>query len=119
MLELQSEGIKTADEMFDEAKRANKLMAWILRAVGALVVFIGLKMIFQPLATVADIVPFASKIVGFGTGLAAGFLAIFISLVTIAVGWLYYRPVLGVSLLVVAFGFLIAAFAKKKKVAAQ
>jgi hypothetical protein len=54
-----------------------------------------------------------------GTGLVAAMIAIPLSLITIALGWVVYRPLLGITVLVVAvaaFVFLLRmALARKKK----
>jgi hypothetical protein len=47
------------------------------------------------------VVPVLGHIVEFGTGLLAFVLALALSLITIAIAWIYYRPLLGVALLVV------------------
>ena len=112
---LQSEGIKSAETMFDDAYKANKTMAWIIRLVGFFAILIGFKTIFQPIEIIADFVPFARNIVGIGTGILAWSLTIFLALGTIAVGWIYYRPWLGIPLLVVAVGALIYPFVRGKK----
>jgi len=95
-------GSHTADEMFQSAKTANKTMTWILRAVGLLLLFVGFSMLLHPLAVLADVIPFLGTIVGVGTGLVSFFLAMALGLLTIALGWLAYRPLLGISLLVAA-----------------
>lgn len=109
---LQQNGVHDAAEMFAAAKQNNKMMAWILRIIGFFLMFMGLKTIFQILSTVADVLPFAGKVVSVGTGLIAGLIAIACSLLTIGVAWLYYRPVLGISLLVVTV--VLFVFARMK-----
>lgn len=100
-------GAHSADEMFQSAKAANKTMTWILRGVGLLVLLIGFSLLFKPLAVLADVIPFLGTIVGVGTGIVSFFLAITVGLITIAIGWLAYRPLLGVSLLVGATVVLV------------
>jgi hypothetical protein len=51
-----------------------------------------------------------------GMGLVAGLIAFICSLVTIAIAWLFYRPVLGIILLAVA-GFFGWMLIKKRKAA--
>ena len=107
--------IQSADEMFANAQKANAMMAWLLRAVGMIAIFIGFKMLFEPLVVLADIIPFAAKIVGFGSGLIALCGTLFLGLTSIAVGYLYYRPILGGALLAVAVAALLYPFFKGKK----
>jgi hypothetical protein len=107
-------GTRTAEEMFQSAQASNQTWSWILRAVGFLMMFIGLMMVFAPLAVLADIVPFIGSLVGVGTALIAGLIALPSTLVTIAIAWIVYRPVLGIVLLVVALGSLAAVMSMRK-----
>lgn len=108
---LVKSGFYEADSMFKAAQSENRFLTWILRLGGFLLMFIGLKMVFGPLGVLADVLPFLGNLVRVGTGLVSGILAFVLSLITIAVAWLFYRPVLGAILLVVAIGTLI--FLKK------
>ncbi|PIU48527.1 MAG: hypothetical protein COS94_01695 [Candidatus Hydrogenedentes bacterium CG07_land_8_20_14_0_80_42_17] len=101
-------GIKTADEMFASAEKQNSMMTWILRGVGFILAWIGLSMIFAPLSVIADVVPFIGTIVGAGTSIISFIIALPISLITIAVAWLFFRPVLAIMLLILA-GAIIGA----------
>jgi hypothetical protein len=110
-------GTLTADQMFSSAESANVARTWIVRFLGFLCMLIGFGMIFKPLSVVADVVPFIGSIVGMGTGIVAFALSAPLSLITIAVAWIVYRPILGVILLVVGIGVFVGIFtmAKKKK----
>lgn len=101
-------GSHSADEMFQSAKTANKTLTWILRGVGLLILLIGFGMLFKPLSVLADVIPIFGTIVGVGTGIVSFFLAMTVGLITIAIGWLAYRPLLGISLLVGATAVLAA-----------
>ena len=113
-------GKKSADEMFQSERETNNLFKWILRIVGVLMVVGGLKMIFQILTTLLKVVPFLASIMNFGVSTVCWILGIAWSLIVIAVGWIFYRPLLGIGLLVVA-GALIAwlVVRGKKKQATQ
>lgn len=113
-IELLQDGIVPADAMFKAAHDENSMLTWILRAVGFFMMFMGLGMIFKPLSVIADVVPLFGSIVGAGTGLVAFLLAIVGSLVTIAIGWVFYRPLIGIPLLVIAVGALVFTFRKVK-----
>lgn len=117
---LQS-GTIAADQMFKVQISSNNKMGWILRLVGFIMIFAGFGAIFKILSVIADVVPFIGRIVSFGTGLISGLLATAISLVIIAVAWIYYRPVIAFSLLGGAVIALIIVFTagRKKKAAAQ
>ncbi len=97
-------GLLTADEMFDQAESASKIFRWALRIGGFFLLFIGFSLIFKPLSTILAFIPFLKNIVGFATGLVAFVLAASISLIVIAIAWLFYRPILAVALLAIAGG---------------
>ena len=101
-VELLSEGERTAEEMFAAAKRANRMIAWLLRLLGFLMLFGGVRTMLGPLTVLSDIVPFLGRIVRFGTGLVAFLVAMPCTLATIAIAWIAHRPALGIGLLVAA-----------------
>jgi hypothetical protein len=95
-------GTVSPDAMFKTAEKANKTLTWVLRAAGFLLMFIGLFLIFNPLAVVADVVPIFGSLLRAGVAGSVGLVASALSLVTISVAWLTYRPLLGLALLVLA-----------------
>ena len=107
-------GKKSGDEIIDEEKEVNNFFLWILRIVGTLIVIGGLKGIFDFITTLLKIVPFIANIIGWGIGVVCTVVGVAWSLIIIAIAWLFYRPLLGISLLVLA-GFLIWVFAFKGK----
>ena len=107
-------GKKTGDEIIDDAKSSNNIWTWVLRILGVLLVIGGLKGVFGFIETILKVVPFISNIIGFGVGIVCTILGIVWSLLVIAVAWLFYRPLLGIALLVIA-GLLIWFFAFKGK----
>ena len=107
-------GKKTGDEIIDDAKSSNNIWTWVLRILGVLLVIGGLKGVFGFIETILKVVPFISNIIGFGVGIVCTILGIVWSLLVIAVAWLFYRPLLGIALLVAA-GLLIWIFAFKGK----
>ena len=110
------EGVKDAAAMFETARTNNKIITWLVRIGGFLLMFFGLSMVFKPLSVLADVLPILGDIVEMGMGLVAGLLALVCALVTIAIAWLFYRPILGVILLAVA-GFFIWKLIQKRKAA--
>ena len=109
-----TDGVEDAAAMFATARTNNAIMTWLIRLGGFIVMFIGLGMVFKPLSVLADVLPILGDIVEIGTGLVAGVIAFFCSLVTIAIAWIFYRPVLGILLLVGA-GALIFWLVKKRR----
>lgn len=113
-------GTHSLDEMMTQEKANNKMMAWVLRILGILLLYWGFKNIFAILDTLAKVLPFLSSIVGLGTGLVAGILALALGLIVIAIAWIWYRPLLGILLLafVVAMIWYFTKKGKEKKAAA-
>lgn len=100
--ELLKVGSVSGQVMIQQEQQANVILTWVLRGVGLLVMWIGLLMIFSPLKVLADVIGIFGDIVGAGLGLITGLAAVSLSLITIAVAWLVFRPVLGVGLLLLA-----------------
>ena len=114
-IDMLSDGVKDAAEMFEAARSANTMMTWIVRLVGFLLMFFGLSMVFKPLSVLADVLPILGDIVGIGTGLVAGVVAFVCALVTIAIAWIFYRPVLGILLLAAAGAAIFLLWKKKQE----
>ncbi len=113
-------GSKSADEMFAQMEKENRIMTWILRLVGVVLMFVGITMIFKPLVVVADVVPFIGSLIGGGVAIFAGLVSISLSLLTIALGWVSYRPLVGIPLFILSAGciVLLVRMKRKKKVEA-
>ena len=107
-------GKKTGDEIIEGEKEANNMILWALRIIGIMLVIGGLKGIFGFLETILKVVPFVANIFGWGVGVVCTVIGIVWSLIIIALAWLFYRPLLGIGLLVLA-GFLVWVFAFKGK----
>ena len=107
-------GKKSGDEIIDIEKETNNMLLWVFRIFGVMLVIGGLKGIFGFLETVLKVVPFIANIFGWGVGVVCTILGLVWSLIIIAIAWLFYRPILGITLLVIA-GFLVWVFAFKGK----
>ena len=107
-------GEKDAAEIYESEHDMNNIMLWVLRIVGIMMVIGGLKGIFGFLETLLKVLPFIANILGWGVGVICTVVGVVWSLIVIAIAWLFYRPLLGITLLVVA-GLLIWIFAFKGK----
>jgi Transmembrane protein 43 len=96
-----------AAQMFKEAADANRLITWLVRGIGLLLLAVGFGLFMSPLAVIADFIPPLGSVVRMGTGLVAFLLAIVVGTITIAIAWFYYRPVLAIGIL--AVGAVVAA----------
>jgi hypothetical protein len=116
VVELLQTGTHSAANMFSRAQQENTLLTWVLRMVGFIVMMIGLGMILKPLSVLADVLPLLGNIAEMGIGLVAFLLALVLSLLTIAIAWLFYRPLLSLALLAMAGAavYLYRRIAKSK-----
>jgi hypothetical protein len=104
VIALVQRGEVPASAMFEAAQSANRWLAWLLRGGGFLLVLVGFGAVLRPLSVLADVVPMVGNLVGMGTGMVSFALAAATSMATIAIGWVVYRPVVGVALLLAAAG---------------
>lgn len=106
-LDLLTRGTETAEEMFTAAHEANKIMTWGIRVVGFFLMMSGFSMILKPLAVFASILPFLGRIVETGTNVIAFLLAGILWTVVVAIAWIFYRPILGIAILVVTIALIV------------
>ena len=112
------DGIVPAAKIFADAQSANSKITWLLRLAGLLVMYFGLKMVLGPIDTLVDVIPILNSIVAMGTSLAAGLMSGACALLTIGIAWIYYRPLVGIPLVVGGVALLVMVFLRKKKPAA-
>ena len=84
---------------------ALKVILVVLSIAAALTVMF---LILRPLSVIADVVPILGSIVGAGTGIISLLLAAILSLITVAIAWIVYRPLFGIILILVAVGLTMA-----------
>lgn len=70
-----------------------RFLLWIFRAVGFVVIFVGLTMLVGPLTTLLDFFPTLGRIGGAVVGIIAFPVALLLSAVTIVVGMIAHNPV--------------------------
>lgn len=114
-VELLETGNVPAAAMFEAAEKSNTLLTWVLRVVGLLVMQMGMSMTLRPLSVIADVIPIVGDIVSAGTGIISFLAAGATSLVTISVAWVFYRPLIGVAILAVVVGLVVAIVMLIKK----
>ncbi len=107
-------GIQSPEALFGDAHSDNNIMLWVIRIVGYICVALGICFLAAPLEALANVIPFLGNIVGAASAIIAFIVAIPISLVIIAIAWLFYRPVIAIILLVLAGGVLYMVFKKRK-----
>lgn len=104
-LEFVRVGDVPAAKVFEDAVSANTIATWCVRFAGFLMLFLGFRALFGPLAVLTDIVPFAGRIVRTGLTALAFFVSTPLTLLIVALAWIVARPLLGIFLLLVAGAF--------------
>lgn len=94
-------GTVTPEAMFQSAMSSSAAATWGLRLFGWLLMFGGIMLVVKPLVTIADVIPFLGSILEFGLSIFAGVISATLSMFTIALGWLFFRPMIGIALLFV------------------
>ena len=108
-------GTVGADEMILQARSENNLWAWVLRVIGILLVVGGLKGMFGLLPMLFKVLPFLGSIVDAGVGLVSWIFGLAWSFIIIAIAWLVFRPIIGISLLVLAIAGIVFLKRRGKK----
>ncbi|TGN14707.1 TMEM43 family protein [Leptospira ilyithenensis] len=103
-------GTKDAATMFQEEQDANVFRTWAVRIAGFFAMFLGFRLLFGPIAAAGGWIPILGGILEMGVSIVAGILAFSFSFITIAIAWIFFRPLLGIGLLVLgggAFAYLL------------
>ena len=108
-------GTVGVDEMIEQARSENNMLTWVLRLVGVLLIVIGLKGMFGLLPMLFKVLPFLGSIVDAGVGLVSWILGLAWSFIIIAIAWLVFRPIIGISLLVLAIAGIVFLKRRGKK----
>ena len=115
-------GEVSAQNMVGQMETENTQLTWILRLVGFLLMAFGIGLAMNPLSVFADVIPFLGGLMGAGIALFAAVIAAGLSLTTIALAWIAYRPLFGIGLLVIALALVVGVkmlFAKEEPLPAS
>jgi hypothetical protein len=104
---LAESGEVPAATMFEGAQRRNTIFTWVLRGIGTLAMWFGLSMVFAPITRVLDILPMLGTIGSWGIGLVTGLISLLLSLLTIGLAWVFYRPLLGGTIIALVIALFI------------
>ncbi len=108
-------GIMSAEEMITSEEQQNTIMTWLIRFFGYLFMIFGFSLILKPISVVGDVVPFIGNLLQSGLGVVSIVLATVISFIVIAIAWIFYRPLLGVTLIILAIGIFLFFNGRAKK----
>uniref|UniRef100_A0A674E961 Transmembrane protein 43 n=1 Tax=Salmo trutta TaxID=8032 RepID=A0A674E961_SALTR len=92
----------TAEEVFEREHNNNAMLTWALRTGGWLLMFLGISLMIRIIHTLVDWVPILRELISVGLKLFALCISCSLSLLTIASGWIFYRPLVAVGLIAMA-----------------
>ncbi len=109
-LAMVSAGRYSPGEMFEQAMAENVMLTWMLRGGGLFAMFLGFVMFFGPIGYVARFIPFVGALIVGAKKLMSAGLTMLLGGGTIAVAWLFYRPLVGIPLLLIFGAVAVGAF---------
>lgn len=102
-------GLRGPNEIFHTEHAQNKMQTWIYRMAGWFISFLGLNCLSSLLDIVVDDYPYARGVLVLGvTSLPFSF-SISLSLLFISIGWVLYRPLIGLVLLLISLAPITVA----------
>ena len=110
-------GAHSAQNIILDAQKINSASTWFKRGGGLLANYIGFHMMTSIVSATTDITlnwvpllgPMATSIVKLGVSIANGILASSLSMAIVSIAWLFYRPLIGIPLLLLSFWFFFTA----------
>ncbi|KAM7402131.1 hypothetical protein PAMP_017397 [Pampus punctatissimus] len=88
----------SAEEVFMKEHQYNSMKTWGLRAAGWALMFLSIQLTMRIIYTMVDWVPILRELVSVGLKIFALCVSCSLSLLTIGVGWFFYRPLVAVAL---------------------
>ena len=110
-------GTIDAAAIFNQAQQENRILTWVIRAVGLFVMAFGFMLLMGPLIALADIIPPLGAVLGFGAAAMALLATALVGPLVIAVAWFWYRPLVSIAVIAVglAVAFMTGKFAPRRK----
>lgn len=108
---LAEPGVVPASQMFREKASEERVVTWLLRVVGFIVMLVGFCLMASPLSTLLGVIPLLEDLAEIGAFLTALVIAVPLTLIIIATAWIAHRPLIGVGLIVAA---IVLAFVLRK-----
>jgi hypothetical protein len=96
-------------------QKEDKLIKWLFRGLGALLIVIGYGSILSPISKLASFVPILGNVVGGIVGVISFIIGLVHSLLIIVIAWFRFRPLLAIILLVVIAALIVGLVMLLKK----
>ena len=103
---VQYNGSLDKEAIIEKYKHENHVLTMALRFVGWLLMFFGLKLLTSPLELLFGFIPIFGKIASNISTFVAMLISLVLSLITIAIAWFAYRPIVSIILIVVSVGIV-------------
>ena len=100
-------GNLTGAEILQSLTNQNNTQKWLIRLTGTIFIIISFILIISPLQFLANFIPIFGTIFGWITSLASVVIGLAISLIIIALSWLFYRPLFSIILLIIGVGIIL------------
>lgn len=107
----------TKDEAIATLKTEHKVMGWILRIVGFLLMWIGLSLIFGPISAILDVLPFLGSVGRGLIGVITFIIALVLSIITILISMVFHNTIALIVLVIIAIVVIYLLVGRKKKTA--
>ena len=114
MLAEVSTGVKNKLEVMEEKLTQNKIKTFAIRIGSLIGLMIAVGLIFSPITNLLSKIPLVGNLVNRGIGLIGAILGGAWGVLVIAAGWLFFKPFLGIGLIVLAVGTVVF-FAMRSK----
>lgn len=118
-LALLEPGRLESPEMFAQAQQENTILTWGLRGGGLFLMYMAFHSMFFALLKIFRRVPILGGIAESGAQIVSGVLAVVVTLPTIAIAWIAYRPVIGIGIIVAVVPVIVLLVLYTKKRAAR
>ena len=110
-----SYGIKDKAVLKQEKIDENNRRTWAIRIGSVIGLMIAVGLLFSPITKVLGRIPLVGNIVNGGIALVGGVIGGAWGIIVIAVGWLYYKPLLAIGLIVGVIALVILISRSKKQ----
>ena len=108
------DGKYSGEQLVSIVEKENKILKWVLRLVGTLLCIFGVLAVLKPISAVSSYIPILGNIVGFAVGLVSFLIGLSISLIVIAIAWIRFRPIIGISLLAIVAVLIVILIIRPK-----
>jgi hypothetical protein len=105
----------THDEAVATLKTEHKVMGWILRIVGFVLMWIGLTLIYGPISAFLDVLPFLGKISRSIIGIITFIIALILSILTTVISMIFHNIIALVIFIIIVGIVLFFVLTRKKR----